>query len=278
VNAVQIGVPVSGAMPPPAPPAPTAQRSLQLILFEIRTSSAGSVLGMAWAVVQPLLLLAAYWFLLTVLGAKQLGPGGTSAQVLLLLSGLVPWLFIARSISRALTSLTQHGALVRQTNFPLGILPFVSVGVQGVDFLVGLVVILVLAAAGGFLSWPALLVVPVALLLAIFLVALSVLLGPLAVMLRDLRRLLQVTLRAGMFLTPVLYLPDALPDGASVLAYANPAAYFIGLLRYAVSGTEDALLIDLPADLAIVTGLTLALAAAAYALRGSAWRMAVDHI
>jgi ABC-type polysaccharide/polyol phosphate export permease len=253
-------------------------RPLQLILFEIRTNSVGSVLGLAWAVVQPLLFLGAYWFLLSVLRAKELGPGGTESQLLTLLAGLVPWLFFARSTASSLNSLTRHSALIRQTNFPVGVLPFVSVGVQAIDFLVGLAVILLIGAFAGLLEWTALLIVPVTLLQAAFLVGVAALLGPLAVMLRDLRRLIQVVLRAGMFLTPVLYLPTALPDGARFLAELNPAAYFIGLLRYAVTDAPEALLFDPATDFAIAAAFTAVAVAAAYALRRPAWRMAVDHV
>src|SRR4051794_5820371 len=45
----------------------------ELIAFEIKKSSAGSVLGVAWAVVQPLLLVGSYWFLLSILGARRPG-------------------------------------------------------------------------------------------------------------------------------------------------------------------------------------------------------------
>jgi ABC-type polysaccharide/polyol phosphate export permease len=250
----------------------------QLVFYEIRMATVGSVLGIAWAVVQPLLLLGAYWFLLSVLEAKRLGPGGAQEQVVVLLCGLVTWLFVARSASNSLDALNRHKGLVKQTNFPVGVLPFVAVGVQTVDFLVGLVLVIVLAVAAGIVSWSLPLLVPVALLQFAFLVSVATLLAPLGVMLRDLRRLMQVSLRAGLFLTPVLYLPSALPDDAMALAYANPAAYFVGLVRYAVTGREQALMFDLPTDMAIACGFAAVSVTVAYALRARAWRMSIDHV
>jgi ABC-type polysaccharide/polyol phosphate export permease len=97
-------------------------------------------------------------------------------------------------------------------------------------------------------------------------------------MLRDLRRIAQVVLRAGLFLTPVLYLPAAIPDGAEALAYLNPAAYFVGLVRYGATGLEEALLLGLAGDLAVATGLALAAVAAGLAWRRAAWRLTVDHL
>jgi ABC-type polysaccharide/polyol phosphate export permease len=248
------------------------------VLYEIRTSTAGSVLGVAWAVVQPLLFLGAYWFLLSTLDARHLGPAGTESQVVVLLAGLVPWLFLSRSLTTGLGALTRHASLIRQVNFPTAVLPFVTVGVQAVDYLVGIAVLLAAAGLAGMLSWTALLLVPVSLLLAAFLAALTALLAPLGVMLRDLRRVFQVVLRAGLFVTPVLYLPAAIPDGAEALGYLNPAAYFVGLVRYAATGLDEALLLGLAGDLAVATGLTAVAAAAALAWRQGSWRLTVDHL
>jgi ABC-2 type transport system permease protein len=251
---------------------------LELVAFEVKVSSVGSVLGLAWAIAQPLLYLGAYWFLLTVLDARHLGGGGAEGQVLTLLCGLVTWLFFVRSLSGSLSAYARHAGIVRQTNAPVGALPAVSVGVQGVDFLVGMGVVLAGSVATGLVHWTGLLLAPVVALLLVFLIASATLLAPLAVMLRDLRRLVQVSLRVGMFITPVLYLPSALPSSAMFVAYANPAAYFIGLMRYSVTGSEAALLISPAADLAIAFGFTAVLAVLALSLRGRAWRMSVDHI
>jgi ABC-type polysaccharide/polyol phosphate export permease len=241
-------------------------------------ATVGSVLGIAWAVVQPLLLLGAYWFLLSVLEAKRLGSGDTHEQVVVLLCGLVAWLFVARSTSTSLDALTRHKGLVKQTNFPVGVLPFVGVGVQAVDYLVGLLLIVTLAATAGLLSWSLLLLLPVAFVQFAFLVGVASLLAPLGVMVRDLRRLTQVSLRAGLFLTPVLYLPSALPDNAMAIAYANPAAYFVGLIRYAVTDNSEALMFGPATDFAVVCGFAAAVVAVAYASRARTWRMSIDHV
>jgi ABC-type polysaccharide/polyol phosphate export permease len=247
-------------------------------VHELRATSAGSVLGLAWAVVQPLLLLVTYWFLLTVLRAKHLGPGGAEQQALVLMSGLVPWLFVSRAVAASLGMLTGHAGLIKHVNFPVGVLPFVSVGVQGVSFVVGLGSLLLVAALAGALSWNLLLLVPTSLLLAAFLVGVAALLGPLAVMLRDLSHLMQFALRVGLFFTPVLYLPAALPDRLHLVAELNPVAYFVALVRYATTGLPEALLFDLRTDAAVATGMTVAVALAAWRFGAHARRRVVDHL
>src|SRR3954468_8063882 len=197
------------ALPMAREPQPrrNARLPFQLIVYEIRSRSAGSVLGVAWAVVQPLLFLGTYWFLLTVLRSKRLGQGDDASQLAVLLSGLVAWQFIARSIGSSLGTLTTHANLIRNVNFPLGVLPFVTVGARAVDYVIGLVVVIALSVYAGHATLSFALLVPVTLVLLVFLISVAAILGPLAVMLRDLNRLMQISLRAGLFLTPVLYLP-----------------------------------------------------------------------
>jgi lipopolysaccharide transport system permease protein len=236
------------------------------------------VLGIGWAVLQPLLFLAAYWALLEILGARHPGTGDTEAKLVTLLAGLVPWLFVARSITSGLGALPSHANLVKQVNFPTAVLPFASVGVPGIDFAVGIVVLLAASIAAGLASSNLLLLVPTVVLLSATLVGLAGLLAPLAVMLPDVRRVAAVGLRVGLFLTPVLYVPASLPDGWEPIAYLNPVAYFISLLRYAVTGFDEVLVLGLEEDLAVAAALTLVLAIAALITHRRTWRTVIDHV
>ena len=251
---------------------------IELAAYEIRSQAAGSVIGLAWAVLQPLLFLAAYWFFLTVLGARHLGGGDVEEEVVVLLSGLVVWLFVMRTLSSSLASLTSHAGFVRNVNFPIAVLPYVTVVTRTVDYIVGLVVVLSISAFAGLISWHLLLLVPSSIVLFAFLVAAATILGPLAVMVRDLARITQVTLRAGLFLTPVLYLPSAVPDDFEAIIYANPIAYFLSSIRYALTGLDEASMFDPATDLAIAGAITAIVAGTALLTRQFAWRRVVDHL
>jgi ABC-type polysaccharide/polyol phosphate export permease len=250
----------------------------ELIAYEIKTNAAGSVLGIGWAIIQPLLFVGSYWFLLTILHARHPGSGDTHLKLVTLLAGLVPWLFFARSLMAGLRSLPSHANLVKQINFPTGPLPFVAVGVPGVDFVVGIALLLVASAVAGVPAATLPLLVPVSVLLVISLLGLSSLLAPLAVMLPDVRRGAQVGLRVGLFITPVLFLPSSLPHGMEAVAYLNPMAYFISLVRYAVTGSDDVFVLGLGDDFTVAIGFTVAVALLASLVHRPTWRAVVDHL
>jgi lipopolysaccharide transport system permease protein len=256
--------------------------ALHLIIHEVRQEYAGTVLGVSWAVIQPLLLLGAYFFLFTVLRVNNHAPHGSLGQVAIILSGLVTWLYFMHSFARGLSAVDQHAALVKQINFPIGVLPFVSVGVFVLDFLIGLAMLLVLTIWQGWVSWSALTLIPTALLLTLFLVGLTAVLAPLGAMLRDLRQILPIIVRVGLWISPVLYLPGTIPERFQWVAYINPLTYFLGLVRYGAFGTtfgnkQVALLTPL-ANFGIALAATIVMGLLGYWAWGRVRKVAVDYV
>ena len=256
------------------------QRTLatELVLQGVRRAYAGTVLGSGWVIVQPLLLMGAYVFLFTVLRAPKQLLGGALGLLGVVLSGLVPWFYFARSIPGALNAFPRHSALIRQINFPLGVVPFVTVGTQLIPFLVGVASLAILIVVAGWLSWATLLIVPAGAVMTVFLVATVTVVAPLGVMVRDLRALVPPVMRIAIFLTPVLYLPDRVPQAVAFLPYINPIAYFIATIRYATFERADVAVIGPWQDWIVVLGVTVATVAAALANRGFVRRHVVDNL
>jgi ABC-type polysaccharide/polyol phosphate export permease len=253
----------------------TTQRRilLSLVEYQVRKAHAGSVFGIAWMVIQPLLYLVTYFVLLTVLRAHA-----DERQAIVIMAGLVPWLFFTRSLNNAFASLSANAQFFNQINFPIGVLPFVSVGVAFVEFVVGVALLIVITATFGTLGLAALLILPSAGLMCIFLVALASLAAPLGVMLPDVRSVVPPLLRIGLFLSPVLYLPSLVPSGLSFLPYLNPMAYFISLFRAAVLDETDVYVISFASDLAVATAVTVITVVVAVANRHYVRRTVVDHL
>jgi lipopolysaccharide transport system permease protein len=252
--------------------------AIELVLHQVRRTYAGTLLGGAWAMVQPILVMGAYVFLFTVLRVPKQVPGGAVGVLGIVLSGLVPWFFFSRSILGALNAYPRHAALIRQINFPLGIVPFITVGTELIPFLVGLGVLAVLAAAAGWLSWATLLLVPAAALMTVFMVAGAALVAPFGVLARDLRSLVPPLLRISLFLTPVLYLPAKVPQSVEFLRYYNPVGYLIATVRYAVFERSDVTVLGPQKDWAVAIAATIVVVVLAIAHRGFARRHVVDHL
>src|SRR3954471_8129621 len=130
----------------------------QLVRRELRRKYQGSALGLAWYLVNPLVLMAAYWFMF-----GRVLPGVVSHEnyPLFLMAGLLVWLFFSQSLLGAAGSLIEQGSLIRKARFPRAVIPAAVVTVQLVTFLVVLALVgVVTVAVRGTLDWPLLLLVP----------------------------------------------------------------------------------------------------------------------
>ena len=115
----------------------------QLVRRELRQKYQGSVLGIAWYLVNPLVLMAAYWFLFGIV----LKAFSYEDYPLFLLCGLVVWIFFSQSLLAASGSLLEQGALIRKARFAREVIPASVVSVQLVTFLVVLALLAVVCVA-----------------------------------------------------------------------------------------------------------------------------------
>lgn len=255
---------------------------LHLIIHEVRQQHAGSALGVAWAVVQPLMMLGCFFFLFTVLRVGRHYPGGALGQVGIILTGVVPWWFFIKSFSDGISALDAYAPLLKQLNFPIGVLPFATIGTPFLAYVIGLVLLITFSATQGWLGLHALMVLPAAALEVTFVVGLGALLAPLGAMLRDTREMIPLVARLGLWISPVLYLPGIVPHQLRWILYANPLTYFLSLIRYAALGNPfggRAVLIMSPLDTAaIAVALALLAAGAGFWAWRYVRRVAVDYL
>src|SRR5689334_4041950 len=122
----------------------------QMVRRELRQKYQGSVLGVAWYVVNPLVLMGAYYVMFGV----ALKPGFHHPDYpLFLMVGIVAWMFFSQSVLTAAPSLLDQGALIRKAPFPRELIPGAVVTVQMVTFaavlaLVGVVTIALRGTVG----------------------------------------------------------------------------------------------------------------------------------
>ena len=91
---------------------------------DIRGRYAASVLGLSWAIVQPLALLALYTFVFAyILRIRLGGSSSTAGFALYLICGMLPWLAFAEGLSRSATVVLEHTHLIKKVVFPAEILP-----------------------------------------------------------------------------------------------------------------------------------------------------------
>lgn len=204
-----------------------------MVFRELAARYRGSVAGLAWAVIQPLAMLALYTFVFSAILRVKFGvDGSTMAFAFYLFSGMVPWLAFAEALGRAPNALMENANLVKKVVFPLEILP-VNLVVTGLaNALVGLGVLAV-----GLLVWrqglPATWVA-LPLLLALqflFTQGLAWFLASVGVFARDIGQAIGLVLTAWMFLTPIMYPASAVPEAFRWVLVANPFAALVGAYR-----------------------------------------------
>ena len=206
----------------------------QLAKREVLSRYRGSQLGLCWAVLHPLVLLALYTFVFGVVFQARWGLPAehTGEFALVLFAGLVVYTLFAECMLRAPLLVVANPTYVKRMRFPLEVLPWVAVCSALFHAVVSLGVLAVAhVCLRGALPWTAL-AVPVVLLPCVLLaVAAGWLLGSLGVYFRDLAQAVGLVTTAVLFLSPVFYPVSALPDRVRPFVLANPLTIVIEQLR-----------------------------------------------
>jgi ABC-type polysaccharide/polyol phosphate export permease len=191
-----------------------------------------SVLGYAWAILNPLSLMLTLSFVFSVLLRFE---SGDIPYPLFLLMGLIPWLFFATAVSSATDSITGAFSLVTKVYFPREVLPTAAVLTKIVDMGFGLMVLIPLMIYFGYPPQWTIVWVPV--LLAIhflFVLGMALPLAALNLFFHDVRFLVGVVLTLWFYLTPVIYPVDIVPEKYKIVFDLNPNALFINAYRRVV--------------------------------------------
>ena len=206
----------------------------ELTRRDIRVRYKQTVLGFAWALLLPSLIVVAgamVRYAMAYVGGRQLGAEDVAGIAI----KAVPWSFFVGSVSFATTSLVGQSQLVTKIYFPREVLPLAATLAQAFDAGLGVVSLLIAFALLGVQYGLAALWAPVLVVCAFFLTAgLALLLSCANLFFRDVKYLVQVLLMFGIFFTPVFFEPEMFgPLGARVMM-VNPLAPLIEGLRLSV--------------------------------------------
>jgi len=181
-----------------------------LTLRDLRSQYNRSVLGWAWSVLNPLITIVVYSVVFSVFlrVAPPTGdPSGLTSYGFFLVSGLLPWTFLAVGLSRSSESITGNQSLVTKVFFPRWSLPASIVFSGFITLLIELGVLLIVflvASPNNPLVWLPVLAVILAIQL-VFVLALGTIVSVLNVYFRDVSHLINVGLQPWFFLTPIIY-------------------------------------------------------------------------
>lgn len=216
---------------------PHASRGFLLrtqIRHEAQMKYVGSVAGLYWAIVNPLIQVGAMVFIATVIFDARISAteGGRIDYAVFVLSGLAVWLSMQEGLMSAAGSLIRHSDIVRNVVFPLELLPVSAIVVSLLSLAIGLASLIVLAVFSGHLLGASIVALPA--VLAVQLVVtfgLGLAFAVFTLFVRDLLFLMPVLFQMLTLLTPIAYSIEDMPPALQTVTRLNPLYHVIESYR-----------------------------------------------
>jgi lipopolysaccharide transport system permease protein len=212
----------------------------ELLLFltwrDIQVRYKQTVLGAAWAIIQPLFTMIVFTLFFGKLAGLEAKTGGIPYSIFAY-AGLLPWMFFSNAVTNSGNSLVGSANLITKVYFPRMIIPAASVGAGLVDFAIAFVILFVLMAYYGVALSVTIVILPVLVLLTTLLaIAVGMWFSALNVKYRDIRYALPFVIQLWMFVSPVIYPPSLVPERYRWLLFCNPLTGIIDGYRSALFG------------------------------------------
>lgn len=204
-----------------------------LVRRELTNKYKGSLGGLSWSIITPAVMIVIFTLIFSGIFQARFGKSGSHFSfAVYLFCGLLPWIAFSDGIQRATTVLTENVNLIKRVVFPVEALPVNVVLAAVVQQLLGTAVLLIAAFALDRTVHPTVLLLPVLLIpqLAVTL-GLAWLMASLGVFLRDMAQFNQLLFMSWMYLTPIFYPEEQIPERYRWLVEFNPMAPLIRSYR-----------------------------------------------
>lgn len=202
----------------------------QLVVRDFKLKYRRSVLGVAWSVLNPLLMMIVMAAVFSTM--MKFSSDGIPSYPLYIILGNVSFTLMSESTSTGLRSIIDAASLLKKVRIKRWVFPVEKVLFGLVNFAFSLIaVLIVMFAVGVYPTWTALLLPLFLVYFGMFCVGLSLLLSTLSVFFRDVIHLWSVILTAWTYATPLFYPADILPGWMMTLERFNPMFHFVNYIR-----------------------------------------------
>lgn len=209
---------------------------VQMTKREIVGRYRGSAMGLLWSFINPVLMLAVYTFVFSVVFKARWGASSVAASksdfAVILFVGLIVHTLFAETLTRAPSLIIANVNYVKKVVFPLEILSITSLASVAFHSLVSLIVLLsAFFIFNGFIHWTAIFIPVVLFPLILVTLGLSWFLSSLGVFLRDVGQTIAILMTILMFLSPIFYPISSLPTNFQSVIMLNPLTFIIEQAR-----------------------------------------------
>jgi lipopolysaccharide transport system permease protein len=196
------------------------------------------VIGAAWALIRPFLTMVVF----TVIFGKlaKLPSDGAAPYALVVFAGMLPWSFFSTALSEASMSLVGNSNLISKVYFPRLIIPMAAVMVSFVDFLISFAILIGLMIWYAFLpTWKILLLPLFTIIAFVASFGFGVWITALNVKYRDFRYVIPFIVQLGLYVSPVGFSSNIVPEKWRLLYSLNPMVGVIDGFRWCLLGGES---------------------------------------
>lgn len=209
-----------------------------LTVIECRRKYAGSILGIVWYPLYSALLLGSYCFVYLVVFRIKYRDLSTYQFVLFVFAALIPYLGFSEAVMSGLGSVKANLALLRNAVFPIEFVPVKQVLAALVGLFSSLALLELMIVPTASRGWHTLYLFMPLTSLFFFSIAVVWVLSAVAVIVPDVMYVVNILLLLLMFVSPVGFSIDMVPEGARLMVYLNPLTYLIDSFRFALLGVR----------------------------------------
>jgi len=210
-----------------------------------------TAIGVAWVLIRPALTMLVFVAFRQMVGA----PRSAVPEPILVLAAVLPWQFFSTALADASGSLIGNASLLSKVYFPRLIIPGAAVVTAIVDFGVTLLLLALLMTWYGVAVSPQVVLLPVFVALSMALsLGTGLFLAALNVQYRDFRYVVPFLIQMGLFVSPIAFTTDAVPERWRTLYALNPMVGIIDGFRWSILG--DRVAVD-PFAIAVSTAITM---------------------
>ena len=222
-----------------------------LAMREFISRYVGTLAGVLWAVIHPLLTVIIFWFIFSI-GFKVTGPSNLPF-LLYFVTGLAPWLMFSEVLMISTDGARNNLNLIKKTVFPSEVLPFVYLGAASITHAIFLTIIIFLMFFYGVsFSFYILQVFYYFMALCFFLIGLCWILSAANVFHRDVGQSVSIIINFWFWLTPRVWVKDVIPSKYQWLLVINPLTYIIEGYRKSLL-YQESFLADLPSTIYFIS-------------------------
>ncbi|WP_180318841.1 ABC transporter permease [Delftia acidovorans] len=203
-------------------------------LVDIKSRFRGTIIGILWTVIYPILFLGIYAVIYIMIFHVRAAGYQTEEYVLLVFCGLVPFLGFSEALGTGVTSILANKGLIKNTLFPIELVPVKAVLSSSVTMVVGLLLLLAALWISGVWHMTQFLVPVILVLQLIFSIGLIWLLSALNVFMQDVGQVVAIFIMFLMLVSPIAYTHEMIPKELMAFMYPNPLYYLIMLYRDAL--------------------------------------------